>query len=588
MSDKPFIQEHLADKLAAVVLKLPQQTALRYIDAFWTIISAEWHGIDRLRLDKFYMLLRKFHFYSFRLLESHEWATAVVTEYLNTLTNGPLKVNDFKIADGLRYHTAEVFLEELQRAVTQPISAETLLALLEPFFHNLARTASDVVFNRVRENVFDPILKQKTEADSEDQKLTLPFPPAAVGMRLYAIATGDAVLVKNRPKVTDLFKQFAAVCEDEMNVDHSVLWKPKPVLIKGAKPAALIPPPPKSKSKVKKEARNGATNGVDNMDVDGGAEDDDEVKEEVMEPAERGVKRKAAVAVAGDDNTADKKKEKKKAKKGKTTDAAVASSPAAATPASQPEEEQKLIETLTGAQQPEEQSPNKKKNKNKGKKAADTTTLKVETTAGDDAAMMATVTVDVTIGDVLSETDRAALQELDAAEQLSGVETGAAVSTPLPKTRKALAKSSPRKRPESVVITSADNTDPTTKKAVKFVLDQNKTKKFDYTLPVANQGTPTRKSNISARKVLKPTAPTPVSKKLSAALARAAMLAAAASEAVATAGGDVSTGAETPSNGVVKSEPGATPVTTATPSKSPKIKSPKGSPNRRAVAADLI
>ncbi|KAI8922387.1 hypothetical protein DFJ77DRAFT_22375 [Powellomyces hirtus] len=162
MSDKPMIQEHLADKLAGLLLKLPQGNAMRYIKAFWTIMVTEWHGIDRLRLDKFYMLLRKFHFYGFQYLEGKQWAEESVREYTRILSDGPLRVNDLKVPDGLRYHTAEVYLEELQRAVGSKIPSETLLLLIEPFFHNLTRSASDVVFARASENVFERILAQKT------------------------------------------------------------------------------------------------------------------------------------------------------------------------------------------------------------------------------------------------------------------------------------------------------------------------------------------------------------------------------------------------------------------------------------------
>ncbi|KAI8825878.1 uncharacterized protein EV422DRAFT_144812 [Fimicolochytrium jonesii] len=160
MSDKPMIQEHLADKLAAVVMKLPEGNGLRYMKAFWTIMIKEWHGIDRLRLDKFYMLLRKFHFYGFRYLQTKEWEQSVVEQYLNLLIKGPLRPNDLKVPDGLRYHTSEVYLDELRKAVSSEPSKETKVQLLQPFFVNLASSASDTVFSRIQDNIFKSILKQ--------------------------------------------------------------------------------------------------------------------------------------------------------------------------------------------------------------------------------------------------------------------------------------------------------------------------------------------------------------------------------------------------------------------------------------------
>ena len=49
MSDKQLVQQELANNLAAAIHDLKDQVALKYLDAFWTILSSEWHNLDRIR-----------------------------------------------------------------------------------------------------------------------------------------------------------------------------------------------------------------------------------------------------------------------------------------------------------------------------------------------------------------------------------------------------------------------------------------------------------------------------------------------------------------------------------------------------------
>lgn len=49
LSDKVPIQQELADNLASLCLILPDMNGIRYVNAFWDTMMAEWYGIDRLR-----------------------------------------------------------------------------------------------------------------------------------------------------------------------------------------------------------------------------------------------------------------------------------------------------------------------------------------------------------------------------------------------------------------------------------------------------------------------------------------------------------------------------------------------------------
>ena len=61
MSDKVPIQNELADTLAKLIHSCKDKVAIQYFCGFTTTMEREWHGIDRLRMDKFYTLVRHHH-----------------------------------------------------------------------------------------------------------------------------------------------------------------------------------------------------------------------------------------------------------------------------------------------------------------------------------------------------------------------------------------------------------------------------------------------------------------------------------------------------------------------------------------------
>ena len=57
MSDKPLVQEELAESLSKIVHCFSSiDTALLYTKCTFKSLAAEWFGIDRYRLDKFEMV----------------------------------------------------------------------------------------------------------------------------------------------------------------------------------------------------------------------------------------------------------------------------------------------------------------------------------------------------------------------------------------------------------------------------------------------------------------------------------------------------------------------------------------------------
>ncbi|KAG0019577.1 hypothetical protein BGZ81_009680 [Podila clonocystis] len=169
MSDKPLIQQQLSETLSSLILRVPRSSVMAFIATFWQTICGEWHGIDRLRLDKFYFLLRRFLSYSFRMLKENEWDLETIEEFSKVMIDGPLNASNKTVPDGIRFHLIEIYLEELEKIVEVAQSGQVPTAhVLAPMFHLMSCTVNGKVFKKVAEEVFEEILRKTAEGEGED------------------------------------------------------------------------------------------------------------------------------------------------------------------------------------------------------------------------------------------------------------------------------------------------------------------------------------------------------------------------------------------------------------------------------------
>ncbi|KAJ5793967.1 Ribosomal RNA processing protein [Penicillium paradoxum] len=70
-SDRPLTQQALARALSySLVPSLPQATLHRFLRAFWITIGRDYHALDRIRLDKYLMLIRFYVGVAFEIFQS--------------------------------------------------------------------------------------------------------------------------------------------------------------------------------------------------------------------------------------------------------------------------------------------------------------------------------------------------------------------------------------------------------------------------------------------------------------------------------------------------------------------------------------
>ncbi|KAI9512493.1 Nop52-domain-containing protein [Russula earlei] len=166
--DRPHLSDHEMDKLWKGIFYYQKVASFEFLGGFWRTIVREWGGIDRLRMDKYYMLIRRFVNASFRLLMRCDWDFGSLQTYNDILIRkgGPLCPDDNRVPPSLKYHLADVYLEELEKVLAWDSEATDerpprapLDAVIAPFLTVLARTSSNHTFERVMSAVLEPLIQ---------------------------------------------------------------------------------------------------------------------------------------------------------------------------------------------------------------------------------------------------------------------------------------------------------------------------------------------------------------------------------------------------------------------------------------------
>lgn len=312
MSDKRPVQEELSTNLSKLVHKLPTpQLAMEFVDSFFRTMHREWHGLDGLRLDKFYSLVRKFVNESVALLRVQDFDDELVEQFATILSQEIVS----QLPNGLRMHLADVYLVEICNAAGKDVPTDAFVQLMEPFFTLLGSEYDKTVFKRVRELVFEAMVtdykfgpqpekekvsKQDGESDETDDeeeqdKVFEQVELAQVQHRIFALASADDTAERNRSALYTLYKRFFTVT----HVD-SMQAAMEPKKEKKQKKAKKVEEPvvteeTEGESKKKKKSKKRK------------AKAEPEAEEAVKEPEEKVVAKKAEEAAAS----------KKKAKKQK-------------------------------------------------------------------------------------------------------------------------------------------------------------------------------------------------------------------------------------------------------------------------------
>ncbi|EPS63397.1 hypothetical protein M569_11388 [Genlisea aurea] len=157
-SDKTPNQVALINRLTSLFLSLRPPLSLEFFRGFLVTLRREWPGIDRLRLDKFYLLIRRFLRVLFEFLRSRDWDLEVVRGYINVLDENGFFADDKHRGNGVNYHVASVFLEEF-KGIDFPVKKEVVDAILKPFFAVTSKSEDKILLGKVKSCLFDELVK---------------------------------------------------------------------------------------------------------------------------------------------------------------------------------------------------------------------------------------------------------------------------------------------------------------------------------------------------------------------------------------------------------------------------------------------
>lgn len=186
MSDKPRVQQALANEMAEIPLSIQKSlkdqthisnTAWQFYEGFLDSMVREWWGLDKWRVDKFMMLVRRFINAGFRLLDLQGYEKESVERFAAMLIKpgGILQANDVKTPNGLMYHVCDIYLEELDKALLfeseekESVKNVPITSLLQPFFDMAASCHSSQHFDRMIKAVVIPYLDDCLVAEAEQK-----------------------------------------------------------------------------------------------------------------------------------------------------------------------------------------------------------------------------------------------------------------------------------------------------------------------------------------------------------------------------------------------------------------------------------
>ncbi|KAI3444172.1 hypothetical protein Pfo_000837 [Paulownia fortunei] len=243
-ADKTPNQLALINRIVNLFLSLQPSISLKFFRGFLVTLRREWPGIDRLRLDKFYLLIRRFMRGLFDLMRLRKWDVQVLGEYLEVLEkDGFLAEDKLMQGNGVNYHVVSVFLEEL-KGVGFPVRKELVDVILKPFFEVMMRGKDRILLGKLKSCVFDELLKVGKEIlakkrmgvdwDEKDGDMLLGVVALRMGLsgRFYEVGSSVDCVQGNRKLALGLHEEFLKL-DKELELSGSEIAIPEYIDVGG-------------------------------------------------------------------------------------------------------------------------------------------------------------------------------------------------------------------------------------------------------------------------------------------------------------------------------------------------------------------
>jgi len=210
-ADSIHSQISFANDLSSLVLKCSKKASLTYFGSFFSIINQKWFTIDKLRLDKFMMLVRKFMISMFVVFSREHWTPEIISPYMKYLTDLLLAhtlTSNILPNSGLIYHLCDIFIVELINICNrnnEQLPKKALLNMLQPFIQFLleAKKSENSRISRYKNSILLEIANSLLKPNGKLLKEIKPFSIRQIIYTHFNTVTNDKISELTRSILSD-------------------------------------------------------------------------------------------------------------------------------------------------------------------------------------------------------------------------------------------------------------------------------------------------------------------------------------------------------------------------------------------------
>ncbi|KAL0985552.1 hypothetical protein UPYG_G00158520 [Umbra pygmaea] len=160
MQDKPLLQEELSNQISGLIHSFQTtESQLLFLETFLKTMKREWTGIDRLRMDKFFQLVRFMFRKTFEVLKRKEWDNSLVTRFLDVVTTQVLHSTS-GAPPGLYLHILDLYMSELAVVGSAELTAAQNLIFIDSFCITASKTKNQILLKAICSSIFSAIVDQ--------------------------------------------------------------------------------------------------------------------------------------------------------------------------------------------------------------------------------------------------------------------------------------------------------------------------------------------------------------------------------------------------------------------------------------------
>ncbi|KAG2386665.1 hypothetical protein C9374_002409 [Naegleria lovaniensis] len=185
LCDGEFKQHEMGQLLAECIHNVkgtsenPHELPIAFLRAFFDELFETWPRLDKYRMDKYLMLVRKVMQQAFVCLnKTFHYKPEVVEEFIDfILEDGVFNNMERNLLSSLQIHVAELFfLELIQYGGPQVeddndyhLNEDSLLKFIAFFVKNMAETKNNSIIKTYKEDMFDLLLEYQTTSSTSEE-----------------------------------------------------------------------------------------------------------------------------------------------------------------------------------------------------------------------------------------------------------------------------------------------------------------------------------------------------------------------------------------------------------------------------------